>query len=110
MWTIKSLSKSRVLPIIVLGLTLIETRRDIAMLLDGQNQVDPISTSLIDTFMVPYEENVHFTGREKLLATLCTMLCETSSKQWDHRVALYGLGGVGKTQLALRYGLPQSLL
>jgi len=53
--------------------------------------------------MVPYKENVHFMGREKLLAILCTMLCETSSKQWDHRVALYGLGGVGKTQLALRY-------
>ena len=53
--------------------------------------------------MVPYEENEHFTGREKLLAKLCTMLCETTSKQWNHRVALHGLGGVGKTQLALKY-------
>ena len=53
--------------------------------------------------MVPYEENEHFTGRETLLAQLCTMLCETASKQWNHRVALHGLGGIGKTQLALKY-------
>jgi tetratricopeptide (TPR) repeat protein len=46
---------------------------------------------------------MHFTGREVLLAELRAKLHETVSKQWNHRVALYGLGGVGKTQLALQY-------
>ena len=56
-----------------------------------------------DKFIVPYQKNEHFTGRQSLLAKLCGKLCETEPKQYNHRVALYGLGGVGKTQLALEY-------
>lgn len=58
---------------------------------------------IIDNFIVPYQRNVHFTGREQLIASLCTKLCEITPKQWNHRVALFGLGGIGKTQLALEY-------
>jgi tetratricopeptide (TPR) repeat protein len=39
----------------------------------------------------------NFTGRDKLLADLRAALASNG------RVALYGLGGIGKTQLALRY-------
>lgn len=46
---------------------------------------------------------MHFTGRQDLLAKLRTRLSDTAPKQWNHRIALYGLGGVGKTQLALEY-------
>ena len=53
--------------------------------------------------MVPYQKNEHFTGRRNLLAKLCEKLCETEPKQYNHRVALHGLGGIGKTQLALEY-------
>src|SRR5271155_3033227 len=56
-----------------------------------------------DKFIVPYQKNEHFTGRRNLLARLCEKLCETAPRQYNHRVALYGLGGVGKTQLALEY-------
>jgi tetratricopeptide (TPR) repeat protein len=56
-----------------------------------------------DKFIVPYQKNEHFTGRRGLLARLCEKLCETAPKQYNHRIALYGLGGVGKTQLALEY-------
>ena len=56
-----------------------------------------------DRFMVPYQKNEHFTGRQSLLAKLCEKLCDTAPKQYNHRVALYGLGGVGKTQIALEY-------
>jgi hypothetical protein len=53
--------------------------------------------------MVSYERNVHFTGRETLLKEIETSLFEDLPNRWNYRVALYGLGGVGKTQLALEY-------
>ena len=46
---------------------------------------------------------MNFTGRETLIAALCTKLGEIAPNHWNHRVALFGLGGVGKTQLALEY-------
>jgi tetratricopeptide (TPR) repeat protein len=63
--------------------------------------------TLYERFFVPYEKNENFTGREKLLETLHLKLSEIVPKQWNHRVALYGLGGVGKTQLALEYAYTQ---
>ena len=56
-----------------------------------------------EKFMIPYQKNEHFTGRQSLLARLCEKLCVPLAKQYNHRVALCGLGGVGKTQLALEY-------
>jgi tetratricopeptide (TPR) repeat protein len=58
---------------------------------------------VVDKFLVPYEENRHFVGRRELLQLLREALCEVTEKQYNHRVALYGLGGVGKTQTALAY-------
>ena len=54
-------------------------------------------------FLIPYEKNEHFIGRKALLAKLGETLSDTSPKQFNHRVAISGLGGVGKTQLALEY-------
>lgn len=52
---------------------------------------------------MPYEKNEHFTGRQNLLSKLCEKLCIALPKRYNHRVALHGLGGVGKTQIALEY-------
>jgi predicted ATPase len=46
---------------------------------------------------------MHFTGREKLVAAVHDELFKTTGKKRNHRLALHGLGGVGKTQVALEY-------
>jgi Tfp pilus assembly protein PilF len=48
---------------------------------------------------VPYERNRFFTGREPLLAEIRQRFEQSGS----HVQALFGLGGIGKTQLALEY-------
>src|SRR5579862_6047340 len=54
--------------------------------------------------MVPYQQNKRFIGRSEVLSDIRTMLFDDSdSKQYTHRIALYGLGGIGKTQTALEY-------
>ena len=83
--------------------TLIELRQDLAIVRREKIQRFEYSTALNDKFMVPYHRNENFVGREKLLEKLHIKLCEVVPTQWNHRVALYGLGGVGKTQLALEY-------
>lgn len=48
-------------------------------------------------FLVPFSENKLFVGRKSILATLQSLLF----KKEQRKVALVGLGGVGKTQAAL---------
>src|SRR5215471_10847069 len=56
-----------------------------------------LSTS---NFVVPFEQNRWFTGRKVFLETLKQKLVD---QIYNHRVALYGMGGIGKTQVALEY-------
>ncbi|KAM0339923.1 hypothetical protein ACHAPU_010755 [Fusarium lateritium] len=49
-------------------------------------------------FLVPFLENDLFTGRDDILAKLQTLLFD----QGRRKVALVGLGGIGKTQIALQ--------
>lgn len=52
---------------------------------------------------VPYQRNLFFTGREDLLSTLHDQLnCITASTLTPSQ-AMSGLGGIGKTQLAIEY-------
>ncbi|KAK4243173.1 kinesin light chain 3 [Corynascus novoguineensis] len=51
-------------------------------------------------FLVPYTENTTFIGRESILKQLQQQLLRHASQS---RIALFGLGGVGKTQIALAY-------
>lgn len=53
--------------------------------------------------MIPYERNPRFTGRKQFLETLKEKLFDQISAQYNHRVALYGLGGIGKTQITIEY-------
>src|SRR5271155_5126603 len=56
-----------------------------------------------EKFIVPFDKNERFTGRKELLRILKQLLCEEIGSEWKHRVALYGMAGVGKTQTAIEY-------
>ena len=52
---------------------------------------------------IPITRNPYFTGREQLLASLNKRLSTAKKAAFIQPQALYGLGGVGKTQIAAEY-------
>lgn len=52
-------------------------------------------------FVVPFGRNEHFTGRRTILDQLLTRIPPDSNCDTCQRTVLHGLGGVGKTQIAL---------
>lgn len=54
-------------------------------------------------WIVPYRRNPFFTGRETLLAQLREHFIMHTSESSAQGLAINGLGGIGKTQLALEY-------
>ncbi len=59
--------------------------------------------SLPPVWNVPYPQNPLFTGREELLTQLTTSLHAGQPTALSQPQAISGLGGIGKTQLALEY-------
>ena len=53
--------------------------------------------------MIPYGQNERFFGREALLDDLSKTLSPARSPKRQRKFALYGLGGCGKTQIAVEY-------
>jgi len=66
-------------------------------------------TALSPSFVVPLLRNPFFTGREQILQTLHTQLAAERTGGLPHTCALSGLGGVGKTQIALEYAYQYAL-
>ena len=52
---------------------------------------------------VPYRRNPFFTGREEILAHLYAVLRSSSAAALTQAQAISGLGGIGKTQIAVEY-------
>ena len=52
---------------------------------------------------IPYRRNPFFTGRETLLGQLRDSLSENAPTALTQAQAISGLGGIGKTQLAVEY-------
>ena len=57
---------------------------------------------------IPITRNPYFTGREQLLALLRERLSTTRMAALTQAQALYGLGGIGKTQTAAEYAFRYS--
>jgi len=83
-----------------------------ALSLDDQDARQLLEASL--TAHTPYwsvslPRNPYFTGREEVLETLHTQLGVDQAVALTQSSALYGLGGVGKTQVALEYAYRYAL-
>jgi nucleoside phosphorylase/tetratricopeptide (TPR) repeat protein len=68
--------------------------------LEDRGQVEPEPPARI--WNVPHQRNLNFTGRDQLLKDLRQSLTSGEATALT-QAALHGLGGVGKTQLALEY-------
>jgi tetratricopeptide (TPR) repeat protein len=68
------------------------------------NRRKPNTSQRPKVFMIPYDRNPYFLGRDGILSDLREKLQEIKPQwQYNHRVAIYGMGGVGKTQIAIEY-------
>ena len=61
------------------------------------------TASLMPVWNVPYRRNIFFTGREDILQNVRTVLTAGTTVALTQAQAISGLGGVGKTQLAVEY-------
>jgi tetratricopeptide (TPR) repeat protein len=66
-------------------------------------------TALSPYWSVPLPRNAYFTGREPILRALHRQLGRTQAAALTQSSALCGLGGVGKTQIALEYAYQHAL-
>ncbi|KAK2044847.1 kinesin light chain [Colletotrichum somersetense] len=72
--------------------------------------IPPLASSNLDNsddsrpkphFIVPFERNETFVGRDVILAQLLERIPPTTNKDACQRTAIVGLGGIGKTQVAI---------
>src|SRR5579872_861085 len=70
-----------------------------------EHLVPTLSHALVTPLLwsVPHQRNPYFTGREALLQHLHHTLTTSKAAALTHPQAISGLGGIGKTQLALEY-------
>ena len=65
--------------------------------------VDPATISMPFHWHFPYLRNPFFTGREDVLMELHTALMTAKTAALTQAQAISGLGGIGKTQIAIEY-------
>ena len=73
---------------------------------DAHAHIHPLPVSSVlpeQVWMVPYRRNSFFTGRDDLLARLHGCFTQDRAAVLTQGQAIHGLGGVGKTQIAVEY-------
>ncbi|HLZ58773.1 MAG TPA: FxSxx-COOH system tetratricopeptide repeat protein [Ktedonosporobacter sp.] len=80
-----------------------KTPRELGLLAPGEEREEKPSSEMVRFWSVPYRRNLFFTGREELLLMLEQTLLDKGNVALTQSYALCGLGGIGKTQLALEY-------
>ncbi|OBT70831.1 hypothetical protein VF21_10112 [Pseudogymnoascus sp. 05NY08] len=71
----------------------------IIQLLYGDQEPNAANSEQLSTFLVPFSRSRYFVGRESILENITHLV----KWQVDQPIALVGLGGVGKSQVALEY-------
>lgn len=73
------------------------------MMANLQAQLPESAPAPTTAHYIPFAESSHFWGRQDILAAIDENLLPGSAIKSIRSFALYGMGGVGKTQIALRY-------
>ncbi|TFB05114.1 hypothetical protein CCMA1212_002415 [Trichoderma ghanense] len=79
----------------------IQTDRVLRPIQAERDGVRPVEEPPKCHFLVPFGRNQNFVGRQAILSELLAMIRPSANKDDCQRTALEGLGGVGKTQLAI---------
>ena len=69
--------------------------------------MDPAEPARLPCCLLPYPQNKDFFGRQKELDYV-TKTLSYGSLQQSRRIALWGTGGIGKSQVALEYAYQQA--
>jgi len=77
--------------------------RSLATMLQYTSTSMPPRTKPQRVWNIPYLRNDYFTGREDILAQLHARFKANNATALSQRTAMSGLGGIGKTQIAVQY-------
>ncbi|EWG46524.1 hypothetical protein FVEG_06980 [Fusarium verticillioides 7600] len=77
------------------------SRQIFTMCNTAKNTVEDITVSPRQHWMVPFERNEGFVGRKDVLRLLLDRISPSANKDACQRTVIQGLGGIGKTQIAL---------